>query len=312
MAESLPAVPKVTLGRSDIPSTKIGLGTANWIGRTPDDNFVSIMREAFRLGIRHLDTAPSYEQERFARLLREADPPDDVLIVTKVGRLRKPDGGVETNFDPDLAERTVNLNLEQLGMDSLPIVLLHDCFTDDLPLIMGKGGTLDRLRTLQSQGIVGAVGVATGHAETVALAAESREFDIIQSYHLHTLLNRIAAKRIYPATRKHNLGVVNLSPLAGNILATGAVEDAVYSYRPASEAVLSEVRRMERQCAEKGVSLPIAALTHSLLCRDVHVTVIGPVSVEELREDVAALDPRLSADELSAIASETDHPTRWG
>ena len=312
MTEALPTVPNATLGRSGIASTKIGLGTANWIGRTSDENFLSIMREAFRLGIRHLDTAPSYEQERLTRLLREADPPDDVLIITKIGRLLNAEGEIELDFDPDLAERTIDLNLRQLEMEKLPVVLLHDCADEDFPYIMGKGGVLERLRKLQSQGVVGAVGVATGQPEAVALAAESGEFDVIQSYHLYTLLNRVATERIFPAVREHDLGVVNLSPLAGNILATGAIKGAVYSYGPASEAVLGEVSRMERECAEKGVSLPIAAVTFSLLCREVDVTVIGPVTVEELREDVAALNPALAEDELMAMASKTNHPNYWG
>lgn len=312
MTEALPTVPKVTLGRSDIESTKIGLGTANWIGRTSDENFLSIMREAFRLGIRHLDTAPSYEQERLARLLREADPPNDLVIITKVGRLRNAAGEIEFDFDPDLAERTVELNLRQLEIEKLPIVLLHDCTDEDLPFVLGKGGVLERLRKLQSQGIIEAVGVATGQRQAVALAAESGEFDIIQSYHLYTLLNRVATERIFPAVREHNLGVVNLSPFGGNILATGAIEGAVYSYLPASEPVLREVSRMERECAKEGVSLAIAALTFSLLCQDVDVTVIGPVSIEELREDVAALNPALTQDELSAIASKTNHHNYWG
>ncbi|MCY3801883.1 MAG: aldo/keto reductase [Chloroflexi bacterium] len=312
MTEALPTVPKVTLGRSGIESTKIGLGTANWIGRTSDGNLLSIMREAFRLGIRHLDTAPSYEQERLARLLREADPPDDLVVITKVGRLRNAAGEIEFDFDPDPAERTVELNLRQLEMEKLPIVLLHDCTDEDLPYILSKGGVLERLRKLQSQGIIEAVGVATGQRQAVALAAESGEFDIIQSYHLYTLLNRVATERIFPAVRKHNLGVVNLSPFAGNVLATGAIEGAVYSYLPASEPVLHEVGRMERECAAKGVSLPIAALTFSLLCQDVDVTVIGPVSIKELREDVAALNPALTEDELLAIASKTNHHNYWG
>ena len=312
MTEALPTVPKVTLGRSGIESTKIGLGTANWLGRTSDENFLSVMREAFRLGIRHVDTAPSYEQERLTRLLREADPPDDLVIITKVGRLRNAAGEIEFDFDPDLAERTVELNLRQLEMEKLPVVLLHDCTDEAMPFILGKGGVLERLRRLQSQGIVGALGVATGQRQAVALAAESGEFDIIQSYHLYTLLNRVATERTFPAVREHDLGVVNLSPFAGNILATGTIEGAVYSYMPASEAVLSEVRRLERECAEKGVSLPIAALTFSLLCQDVDVTVIGPVSIGELREDVAALNPALSEGELLAMASKTNHHNYWG
>ena len=68
---------------------------------------------------------------------------------------------------------------------------------------------------------------------------------------------------------------------------------------------------LEERALLTGIDLlAIAAL--SLACKDVDVTVIGPVSIKELREDVAALDPPLTEDELEAIASETDYPNRWG
>ena len=308
-----PPVPSVTLGRSGIVTSKIGLGTANWIGRTSDETFTAIMQEGYRLGIRHFDTAPSYDQGRFSRLLKEADLPDDVVVVTKIGRLPlEHDLGIACDYSPDLAERTIEFNLKQLGLEKLPILLLHDCEPGHFSVILGKNGTADRLRKLQEQGLVGAIGIAAGHAGAVTMAAESGEFDIIQSYHLYTPLNRVAAKRIFPATRKHNLGVVNLSPFAGNILAAGSVEGAIYSYLPPSAEVLSEVRRMEAQCEELGVKLPIAALAFSLACPDHDVTVIGPVSVDELREDVAALEPPLTAEALERLASKVDHANRYG
>ncbi|MBM4436543.1 MAG: aldo/keto reductase [Actinobacteria bacterium] len=312
MLSHLPAVPRVTLGRSGIVTTKLGLGTANWIARQPDDVFRGIIREALRLGIRHFDTAPSYDQPRFARLLAEADPPDDVVIVTKIGRLKRRDGpGVTINFAPDLARQTVDENLRTLGLERLPIVLLHDCRPEHMARILESGGTLDALRELQGQGLVGAIGVAAGNGEAVAQAAESNALDIIQSYHHYTLLSREATARIFPACRRHDLGMINLSPFAGNILATGATPGARYSYRDPAPDVLDNVRRMELVCANLGVPLPIAALTYSLACPDVDVSVIGPVTIDELRADVAALDITLSDAELATIASKVDHRNWW-
>ena len=312
MQRPIPEIPRVTLGRSGIVSTKIGLGTANWIGRTSDEVFLGLIREALRLGVRHFDTAPSYDQPRFARLFAEAAPPKDVVVVTKVGRLRKPDdSGVYIDFSSDLLRQTVELNLRTLNLERLPILLLHDCRPEHMPSILQPGGTLDTLRQLQAEGVVGAIGVAAGNGDAVAMAAETGEFDIIQSYHHYTLLNHEATRRIFPACISHNLAMINLSPFAGNILATGAVAGARYSYRDPSPEVTAEVKRMAAICDQLGVSLPIAALTYSYACPEIDVSVIGPVTIAELHEDVAALELRLSNDELEIIASDIDYRNTW-
>ena len=316
MATTLPAVPKVRLGRTGIETTKLGLGSANllernWIGRTSDDDYVAMLREAFSLGIRHLDTAPSYDQALFARLLTEAEPPDDVVVVSKVGRYRADDGGLFSDFDPELAVRSVHRSLNELGLERLPILNLHDARPDEWDQIMAPDGTLAALRRLQAEGLVGAIGIAVGNADFAATAAASGEFDIIGSYHHHTLLNRFAARRIHPQARRHDLGVINISPFAGNILATGAVNGARYSYRDASPEILEVVRGIEARATASGVTLPEAALAFSLVCPDVDVSVIGPMTIAELRADVAVLGLRLTREELAAIASPVDFPGYW-
>ena len=313
MATTLPAVPKVRLGRTGIETTKLGLGSANllernWIGRTSDDDYVAMLREAFSLGIRHLDTAPSYDQALFARLLTEAEPPDDVVVVSKVGRYRADDGGLFSDFDPELAVRSVHRSLNELGLERLPILNLHDARPDEWDQIMAPDGTLAALRRLQAEGLVGAIGIAVGNADFAATAAASGEFDIIGSY---TLLNRFAARRIHPQARRHDLGVINISPFAGNILATGAVNGARYSYRDASPEILEVVRGIEARATASGVTLPEAALAFSLVCPDVDVSVIGPMTIAELRADVAVLGLRLTREELAAIASPVDFPGYW-
>ena len=110
------------------------------------------------------------------------------------------------------------------------------------------------------------------------MAAESGEFDIIGSYHHYTLLNQDAARRIHPHARRHNLGVINISPFAGNILGTGAVQGARYGYREASPEVLNAVQEMARRAEAHGLDLPTAALAFSLACPDIDVSVVGPTT----------------------------------
>ena len=310
MTNDLPQVPPVTLGRSGVQSTKLALGSANWIGRVGDDAYVELLREAFRLGIRHVDTAPSYAQGWLAERLQEAGPPDDLLIVTKIGRYRA-NGGIEYDFGPERAVQSVHDSLEELGLERLPVLKVHDARPDHWDEIMGPNGTLAALRRLQSEGLVGAIGTAVGNADFAAMAAESGEFDIIGSYHHYTLLNQDAARRIHPQARRHNLGVINISPFGGNILGTGAVQGARYSYREAAPEVLNEVRHMEQRAQAHGMSLPTAALAYSLACPDIDVNVIGPTSIEELHADVAALRVAEDFGSFRDVVSPVEFPNDW-
>lgn len=310
MSNDLPRVPPVTLGRSGVKSTRLALGSANWIGRVGDDAYVELLREAFRLGIRHVDSAPSYEQGWLAARLGEAEPPDDLLIVTKIGRY-KADDGVEYDFDPDRAVRSVHSSLEELGLERLPVVKVHDARPDHWDQIVGPNGTLAALRRLQAEGLVGAIGTAVGNADFAAMAAESGEFDIIGSYHHYTLLNQDAARRIHPHARRHNLGVINISPFGGNILGTGAIQGARYSYREAAPEVLNEVRHMEQRAQAHGLDLPTAALAYSLACPDIDVNVIGPTTIEELHADVAALTVAEEFGSFRDIVSPVEFPNDW-
>ncbi len=310
MASDLPQVPPVTLGRSGVRSTKLALGSANWIGRVGDEAYVELLREAFRLGIRHVDTAPSYAQGWLVERLKESDPPDDLLIVTKIGRYMG-DDGIEYDFGPDRAVRSVHDSLEELGLEHLPVLKVHDARPDHWDQIMAPNGMLAALRRLQAEGLVGAIGTAVGNADFAAMAAESGEFDIIGSYHHYTLLNQDAARRIHPHARQYNLGVINISPFGGNILGTGAVQGARYSYREASPEVLNEVRDMEERAQAHSLTLQTAALAYSLACPDIDVNVIGPTTIEELHADVAALRVAEEFSNFRDIVSPVEFPNDW-
>ena len=300
----------MTLGRSGVRSTKLALGSANWIGRVGDDAYVELLREAFRLGIRHVDTAPSYEQGWLAARLKEAEAPEDLLVVTKIGRYQG-DDGIEYDFGPDQAVRSVHGSLEELGLEHLPVLKLHDARPDDWDQIMAPNGLLAALRRLQTEGLVGAIGTAVGNADFAAMAAESGEFDIIGSYHHYTLLNQDAARRIHPHARRHNLGVINISPFGGNILGTGAIRGARYSYREAAAEVLEAVRHMARCAEAHGLDLPTAALAFSLACPDIDVNVVGPTTIEELHADVAALTVAEEFESFRDIVSPVEFPNDW-
>jgi D-threo-aldose 1-dehydrogenase len=296
---SLPAIPTTVLGRTGLRTTKLGIGTATFIARCGDDVLLSVMRAAFKAGVRHLDTARLYgTEERVGRLLPEAEAPPDLLIVTKCGHTQQ-----GPQFTADNVRRHAEESLRFLRLQKLPLLLVHDCMPWHLDVVFGRGGTLEGLRKLQADGLVGHIGMATRAIDCLKAAVASGEFDVIQFPRHYTLLNQPAARDLLEPARAKNLGVINVSPFAGSILATGTIPGALYAYQPAIPEVVAAVKRIEARCAELGVELPPASLAYSLTEPGIDVTVIGTVSAEELHDDVRAFDLPLTRAQLESIAA---------
>jgi D-threo-aldose 1-dehydrogenase len=294
----------VTLGRTGLVTSKLSLGTYGWGGVGPpevrvigDDAMLELLRAAFRAGIRFINTAEAYENEAaLGRLLSEADAPADLLIATTFGHGK--------GFTADQFRASAERSLRELRLEKLPLMFVHDPRTaDDMQFIMGPSGGLAGLRKLQSEGLVGHIGVATGTLLPLQIAVESGEFDVIQFPRLYTLLNQTAkTSGLLKAARLRNIGTLSAAPFGGAILATGSAGAPLYTFHPALPEVASAVQRMEHRCGELGVSLAAAALAFNYTEPLVDVTVPGMMAVREIEDNTKAFAVRLSRAELESVA----------
>lgn len=304
MTTTAAQMPAVELGSTGIVTSRLSIGTWGFgdasaaAARVQDEQtLIDVLRAAFAAGVRFLDSAEVYNNEdKLARLIREAGAPDDLVIASKFGHGK--------GFTGDLFRRSVERSLEQLGIDSLPVMMVHDPRNDeDMDVVMGRGGALEELRRMQDEGLIGAVGVATGTFGPLRRAVDSGEFDLIQFPRLFTLLNQAARTTgLLEDAKAKGMGTLNPSPFGGNILATGAKPGALYVFRPALPEVVSAVERMEQRCRELGVTLPAAAMAYSLTEPLVDITIVGVTSVQELTWDLEALELDLSRADLESIA----------
>jgi D-threo-aldose 1-dehydrogenase len=111
----------------------------------------------------------------------------------------------------------------------------------------------------------------------------------------YTLLEQPALQEVLPIAQQKGVGVMLGGVFNSGILATGAIPGAKYNYTPAPPEVLDRVRRIERVCADHGVPLPVAAMHFSLAGPAVSSLVLGSVSPDEVRRNVAAISAAVPA-----------------
>jgi D-threo-aldose 1-dehydrogenase len=304
VSESL--VPTVTLGRTGLVTSKLSLGTYGWGGVGPpqvrvegDELVVALLKAAFEAGIRFLNTAEAYQNEALlGRLLPEAGAPPDLVIATTFGHGK--------GFSADQFRASAERSLRELRLEKLPLMFVHDPRTaEDMRVIMGPGGALEGLRKLQSEGLLGFTGVATGTLSPLKIAVDSDEFDVIQFPRLYTLLNQTArSSGLLDAAQAKHIGTLSASPFGGHIMATGAVDGALYTFAPALPEVHAAVARMDRRCAELGVPIAEAALAFNYTEPLVDVTVPGMTTVREIQQNAAAFGSTLTRQQLESIAAD--------
>lgn len=91
------------------------------------DEAIAVLRRAVELGVNHIDTAAFYGPDVSNALIREALHPyaDDLVLVSKVGARRDEAGAWLPAQRPEQLKQDVQENLDQLGVDRLPVVNLR-------------------------------------------------------------------------------------------------------------------------------------------------------------------------------------------
>jgi aryl-alcohol dehydrogenase-like predicted oxidoreductase len=123
-----------TLG-GDLPVNRLGFGamrlvTGTFNGPLRDpENGVKVIRRAVELGVNHIDTAGFYGRDgvRANDMIRKALSPyrDDLVIATKVGPMRGPDGIPSAQATAAQLRGLVETDLQELGLDRLDLVYLR-------------------------------------------------------------------------------------------------------------------------------------------------------------------------------------------
>jgi len=311
-------------GRSGLDLPVLSLGYWHNFGdERPLQTQRAIARRAFDLGITHHDLANNYgppygsAELNFGRLMREDFAPyrDEMIISTKAGWDMWPGPYGQGGGSRKYLLASLDQSLQRMGLEYVDIFYSHrlDAST---PL----EETMGALDAAVRQGKALYVGISSYDAERTRQAAAILD-DLGTPLLIHqpsySMLNRwIETEGLLETTAELGVGVIGFTALAQGLL-TGRYLDGIPEGSRAakgetfdrdwlSEEMIERLRALN-DLASRGQSLAQLALAWAL--RDDRVTslVIGASSVEQLEQNVDALDNLdLSEDELSEIDRHTD------
>ena len=266
---------------------------------------LAVLHRAVELGVDHVDTSGLYGPHVVNDLIREAlDPyPEDLVIVTRVGARRTPEGGWDEALTPDGLRRSVEEDLEHLGLDALHVANLRMPGLGE-PAERSLGEPLEALAQLQQEGLVRQLGVSHITGRQVAEARSIAPLACVQNH--YNLIHRTDDDLV--------------EELARDGIAYTALEGISYtSFFPMGEMTPEQSAVLDTVAQRVGAS-PVQVAIAWLLARSPNLLVIpSATSVAQLEELLAASEVALrpaDLEELDRIVTMGGPPTggvpAWG
>lgn len=306
-------------GRSGLRLPAISLGLwHNFGGVDSLENARLMVRRAFDRGVTHFDLANNYgpppgsAEETFGRILHLdlARHRDELILSTKAGYLMWPGPYGEWGSRKYLLA-SLDQSLSRMGLEYVDIFYSHR-FDPDTPL----EETMGALDTAVRQGKALYVGISNYSPEKTAEAARIlRQLGTPCLIHQpkYSMFERSLEDGLLDVLEREGIGCIPFSPLAQGLLSDRYLTAIPADSRAAKphgflrpEQVTEErVRKataLNELAGERGQSLAQMALAWVL--RDPRVTsaLIGASSLQQLEENLAALEnPAFAAGELARI-----------
>jgi aryl-alcohol dehydrogenase-like predicted oxidoreductase len=300
-------VDRHALGGSDLEITAVGVGTAPigsspgewWVNWGPQDegDAVRAIHAALDAGVNWIDTAPFYGWGRAEEIVgRAIRGREDVLVFTKCGTMRGPDGDDFMDLRPVAIQADVEGSLRRLGAERIDLLQIHDR-DPRVPIEETWGAVLE----LVERGLVRHGGICNHPVEAIERALALGPVGALQ--YEYSVLSRGVEDTILPLALARGLGVIVWAPLASGFLADGFavehlhVDDFRRGHRFAElelEPVRAALRGSERTSVQGAIAF---VLSHPAVTG----AIVGVRSEHEAMEMIQAAGMRLTHDELTAV-----------
>ncbi|MBE0533281.1 MAG: aldo/keto reductase [Rhodospirillales bacterium] len=299
------------LGGQDPEVSAIGLGCMGMTiryGELNDEESVATIHRAIEAGVDLINTADAYGQGRNEELVGRAirGRRDRVILTTKVGNIRNPDGTNAVNGRQAYVKEACEASLKRLGTDYIDLYCLHR--VDPATPIEETVGAMAELVT---EGKVRHIGLSEAGPQTLRRAHAVHPMACLETE--YSLWSRDVEAEILPACRELGIGFVAYAPLgrgflAGTIRKAGDLIEADRRRahpRFAEEAIARNLKKVEvleeiaREAKASPAQVALAWLLHQ--GEDI-VPIPGTKRRTWLDANIAAADLRLGADVLGRLA----------
>ncbi|HEV2336805.1 MAG TPA: aldo/keto reductase [Stellaceae bacterium] len=296
------------IGRDGPEVLAIGLGCmslSGTYGTSDDEAAIPFLQRAIDLGVDFLDSSDAYGLGQNEDLLGRAlkGRRDKVVLATKFGQDRR-SGGV--NGRPEYVQQACDASLKRLGVDVIDLYYQHRV-DPNVPV----EDTVGAMSRLVEQGKVRFLGLCEARPERIRRAHATYPIAAVQSE--FSLLYREVADGTRATTRDLGISFVAYSPLGRSLLA-GVIPDFANLSEGdtrrrhprfegenfAKNRVL--VERTEAIAADKDCTVAQLSLAWLLAQGPDVIPIPGTKRIERVEENLAALDVRLTAEEVESIA----------
>ena len=301
------------LGRTGLRVSPLCLGTMNFGPHTPEPESFAIMDRALELGINFFDTANVYggevgkgtTEEIVGRWLAQGNGRrESIVLATKVYGSMGP-GVNDGKLSAYHIRRACEESLRRLQTDHIDLYQMHH--VDRSTPWEEIWQAMEQLVREGKVIYVGSSNFAAWHIAQANAAASSRNFlGLVSEQSIYSLRNRHIELEVVPACRELGLGLIPWSPLGGGILAgvlsgEQGARRSREQLRAAVERLRPQLERYEALCAEIGHAPADVALAWTLANPVVTAPIIGPRTIEQLEQNVAALALKFDADLMKRL-----------
>jgi aryl-alcohol dehydrogenase-like predicted oxidoreductase len=320
------------LGGTGLLVSEICLGTMTFggrgiwtaIGELDQQVADGIVARALDAGVNFIDTADVYseglsEEVTGRAIANSGRPRSDVVLATKVFGQTGP-GPNDRGASRGHILNGVKASLKRLGTDYIDLYQIHG-FDPLTPI----EETVRALDDLVRQGHVRYVGVSNWAAWQImkALGIADRNgwsrFASLQAY--YTIAGRDLEREIVPLLKDQKVGLMVWSPLAGGLLSgkydrDGNAPDGSrrvnFDFPPVNRDRAFDAVDVMREIGDAhGVSVARIALAWLLHQPAVTSVIIGAKTVEQLDDNLATTELRLSAEELARLDAVSALPAEY-
>jgi aryl-alcohol dehydrogenase-like predicted oxidoreductase len=305
-----PKMQQRKLGRQGLTVSELGLGCmgmSEFYGPCDDTESIATLHRAIELGTDFFDTSNAYGPYLNEELLGCTLGPlrKRVIIATKFGIVRHPDGRREINGRPEHVRSACDASLTRLATDYIDLYYQHRV-DRTVPIEETVGAMADLVKA----GKVRYLGLSEASAKTIRRAHATHPISALQSE--YSLWSRDIENEILPALRELGIGLVAYSPLGRGFLSG--------EYKSLDDFPPNDFRRMNPRfqgdnftrnlevveqvksiAAEKGVTPSQLALAWVLARGEDIVPIPGTKRRKYLDENTAAIKIKLSAADLDRI-----------